>query len=198
MHALWNYLTILIDKTPSNVKVSSRLIAYIIDWAVGGIFAGIPSVLIYAGVTKSSKMFSNLYVFPAQGYGTLWSYIAGILCVLFGLWYYVYVPYKIYPGQTLGKHWCKLEIKKTDGTSLTLKDLLIRQFIGLTLLEGVAITITRYIWEMLTLATSFYIDSYISIVATIITMISMMLVIATPSSKALHDYLSKTSVCTCE
>ena len=191
---IWNHLTFWVDKNPSTVKLSNRLISYIIDWTIGGIFAGLPAVLIYAGVTKSSKMFSNLYVFLAQGYGMLWVYLAGGLCVVFGLWYYVYVPYKIYPGQTLGKHWCKLKIIKVDNTKLTLKDLILRQVIGLIFLEGVSLTVTRYLLEMLTLSLSFYVDDYLTLLATVITMFSMILVITTPSMRALHDYLAKTKI----
>lgn len=104
MQKLWRKLTPWLDRKPTKVKFITRFIAYVIDWAIGGIIAGFPAVFIYAAVTKRSDMFSDLYVFPALDFPIYWSFIAGIFCVLVALVYYVYIPYKKYPGQTLGKN----------------------------------------------------------------------------------------------
>lgn len=194
MHHLWKKLTAWIDRKPTKVKFSTRVIAYIIDWVIGGIISGLPAVFIYAGVTGRSDMFSDLYVFPALGFSVAWSYLAGCLCVIFGLIYYVYIPYKKYPGQTLGKRWMKLKMIKADGTDIDLKTLLIRQGIGLMLLESGAIVVSTYIRQMLTLLTGIYLEYYIIAVGSFLTIISAVIVFNTPSARSIHDYLAKTRV----
>ena len=62
---LWAKHTKWLDRNPVKVPVSKRVIAYAIDWAVGGIISGFPAVLFYGGVTGRSDMFSDLYVFPS-------------------------------------------------------------------------------------------------------------------------------------
>ena len=70
---LWTKHTKWLDRNPVKVPVSKRLIAYAIDWAVGGIISGFPAVLFYGGITGRSDMFSDLYVFPSLGFPTYWS-----------------------------------------------------------------------------------------------------------------------------
>lgn len=96
MHKSWEKVTSWIDKKPSNVSISKRLLAYIIDWCLGGIITGFPAVLIYSAVTKKGDMFSNLYVFASLGYSNGWAYLAGGICFIAALIYYVYIPYKKY------------------------------------------------------------------------------------------------------
>lgn len=194
MRNLWKKLTSWLDRKPSQVKFSTRLIAYAIDWAIGGVIAGFPAVLLYAAVTKRSDMFSNLYVFPALGYPTYWAYIAGILCIIVAFVYFVYIPYKKYPGQTLGKKWMKIKIMRLDGEPLDLKTLMIRQIGGLMLIEGVSMVVANYLRQMLTLLTGFYVEYYLLAIGSFITVISCILVFNTPSHRAIHDYMAKTRV----
>jgi len=194
VRSLWEKLTWWVDKKTSKVSLGKRLIAYLIDWFLGGIIGGFPAVLIFALVTDSSDMFGSLYDLPALDYPTYWSYIIGISCLVVGLIYYVYIPLKKYPGQTLGKKIMKIKIMRVDGDPLNLKTLIIRQVIGLMLLEGTAVVVSIYLWQMLTLATKFYIENYSTIVTYAITLLSTILVYITPSRRSIHDYMAKTRV----
>ena len=140
-------------------------------------------------------MFSDLYVFTSLGFPTYWSYLAGILCIVVAFVYYIYIPYKKYPGQTLAKHWLKIKIVNNDDYSdVSLKTLIIRQGVGLFLLEGSAIVVTNYLRQMLTLATGFYFDYYLKMIGMVITMISGVFVLGSASQRSIHDYLAKTRV----
>lgn len=194
MHKLWKKLTRWVDRKPSRVTFVTRVIAYAIDWALGGIICGLPAVAIYGLVTKRSDMFSDLYVFPSLGFSYGWSYLAGFLCFIVALVYLIYIPYKVYPGQTLGKRIMKLKIVRIDGKPLDLKTLVIRHIVGLIILESVAVVVSRYLRQMLTLATGFYFEYYLTAIGAFITMISAIIVYNTPSRRAIHDYLAKTRV----
>lgn len=187
-------LTSWIDKTPNNVAFNRRLGAYVLDWIIGGIFSGLPAVFIYGGVTGKSDMFSNLYVFESLGFERYWAYIAGLLCILFALFYYVYVPIKVYPGQTLAKKWLKLKIVMKDDSPVTFKALVIRQVLGLFIIESGAVVVGAYIRQLVTLALSFYVDYWWQWIGTIFFIASAMLVAGTYSHRALHDYLANTKV----
>lgn len=194
MHKTWGKITSWVDKKPSNVSISKRLLTYAIDWCLGGIITGFPAVFIYAAVTKKRDMFSDLYVFSSLGYSKGWAYLAGSLCLSATLIYYVYIPYKKYPGQTVGKHLFKIKIVKTDYTDIDLKTLLIRQVIGLMLIEGTAIVMTNYLRQLLTLMTGFYFEYYLGVAGGILTIVSGILVLSTSSHRTIHDYISGTTV----
>lgn len=195
MHQLWKKITFWIDRYPSKVPLGKRVCAYVIDWAIGGIITGLPAVFIYAGVTKRTDMFSDLYVFESLGYSSYWAYITGLLCVVMSMIYYVYIPYKKYPGQTLGKKMMHLKIvHNKDYGEVSLKALLLRQVIGLTIIEGSAIVVFTYIEQMLTLITGVYLEYYLGMIGGVITIISGVFVFSTVSHRAIHDYISGTRV----
>lgn len=59
---------------------------------------------------------------------TLW-FIAGIIGVIFALFYYIYIPFFVYKGQTVGKRICKVKIIQNNNQEVSLKSLVLRQMV---------------------------------------------------------------------
>ena len=101
MTGIYTKLYAITDHTPCDVDTPKRLGAYIVDWVVGGIFTGLPAVLLYSGLTKKQDMFGGLYVFESLGYARGWAFLAGALCILFAL----FILYMSHGAFGRGRHW---------------------------------------------------------------------------------------------
>ena len=176
-----------------DAPTTNRLMAYAIDWALGGIVSGLPAVLIYGFVTQSNEMFSDLYVFEALGYSKWLALFTGLLCLVFSYLYYVVIPYKKFKGQTIGKKIMKIEIVSQQETPVSLKQLWIHNACIL-LLECPMYVISRYFLQMITLIIRFQVESVWTFVGIALTIVSSFMVIYTKDHLAIHDRLSKTKV----
>lgn len=177
-----------------DAPVLKRFGAYAVDWALGGVATGAPAVLLYAAVTRRTDLYSDLYVFEALGYPMWWGVLAGVLCILAGLLYYVYVPAKVLPGQTFGKRLFGLEIRRLDGSLPTLGDLFVRYGLVGFLVEGSAFVAGRFVRELVTLIIRIDVATPWSIACLAITAVSALFALYRPKHRALHDAIAGTHV----
>lgn len=173
---------------------SKRLMAWGLDWVLGGILSSIPAVVAYSLVTKRGTLFTSLYDFKAMGSSTTFVTLIGLICLVIGILYYMIVPWKIYPGQTLGKKIVHIKIEKVNGQKMTFSDYFIRQVIFLFFIEGSVTILSRYIVQLMTLSSNFYIDSYLAIFWFALTTFSAMLALGTASNLSIHDRVMKTVI----
>ena len=181
------------DYGVSTAPSGSRLMAYAIDWALGGVLTGFPAVLMYGAITKQSDMFSNLYVFEALGYNKIYGFLAGAICLIVAIAYFIVIPLKKFPGQTLGKKIAKVQIRTWDNNLPGTKDLLIRYGVNFVL-ETPMYIISTYLMQMLTLMIRFQVESVWTFVGIACTLISAAMVIYTKKHCAIHDCIAKTKV----
>ena len=135
-----------------------------------------------------------MFFFESLVYARSWAFLAGALSFFFALFFFLYFPWRIWPGQTLGKRVAGYRMEKTDGTAVDLITLLKRQVIGGLLLEGAAFVASNYIRQLVTLSLSYYVDYYWQLAGMILTALSLILVMKTDSHRSLHDYFAKTRV----
>ncbi|WP_155286885.1 RDD family protein [Lacticaseibacillus zhaodongensis] len=166
---------------------NARVISGVIDWLLGGVVSGLPAVLIFAILSGKSKPVTSLYVYLSAGISRQVTIFTALLCLLFGLFYYVFVPWKIFPGQTVGKRMMHAKIVRRDGKPLTFGLLLARQFGFLVLIEGAATATSTYVKVFITLAARYYVDAYLTMFWFVLTLISMVLVFGNGKHLALHD-----------
>ena len=176
------------------VPTLRRFGAYAIDWALGGIVTGAPAVLLYSAVTRRTDFYSDLYVFEALGYPMWIGLLVGVLCVLAGLFYYVWVPARLMPGQTVGKRLLGLEIRAMDGSLPTLAQLAVRYGLVGFLLEGNAFVTGRFIRELVTLIIRIDVATPWSIACVLVTLASAFFALYRPQHRAFHDFAAGTRV----
>lgn len=176
--------------SPTKAPLGRRLGAYIADWFAGDLFAAFPVAMVYSVVTGKSEITGRITDVPG-GCGLL----AGVLCLCFIFLYYIFIPWKVWNGQTIGKKVLGIRMEALDGTRITLPMLLLRQAAGLIILENGLLTPGRYIGEFISLAGgSDLMIRWWGNIGLAAGIISGILIVFTPLRRGLHDYLAGTQV----
>ena len=175
-----------------DAPMNKRFISYLIDWYVGALCTAIPIAIISQKLTNT-MLNQNIVEFE-QPYGI----IAGVLASIFAIFYFVIVPTYIYPGQTIGKRFCKLKIVKMDNQQITIKNMLLRQVLGIIVIEGVLYSVSAMWHEVITIITETNFVTPLMYAGFIVSAVSVLLYLFKGEHRALHDYLGNTKVVKCE
>ena len=174
-------------KKPSMVR---RFGAYAADWFLGDLSAAFPVAFLYSMVTQTPEVTAHITEIPGD-YGIL----AGVLSMVFIIAYYVLVPWKLWPGQTVGKRIFGIRITGLDGKRADLKQLILRQVLGLLILENGLMTAGRYAGELAGFAAGQpLMPSWWKYAGWIIGTLSSILIVFHPLRRGIHDYLAGTRV----
>ena len=141
-----------------------RFVAMIIDWYLTNMLAVIPITFYLRG---------NDYLKP----------------YMFDLTHY---DFSI--GQTLGKKICKIKIIKENNESINLKDMMLRELLGASLLEGGMIIIPTYIRKLLPLFKLTMIVDPLKYIAYALTIGSIIYAYFQANTQSFHDKVAKTIV----
>lgn len=185
-------LKLKLDK-PNKIGFLRRFISYMIDWYIGGILTSLPLILTYTVMNSGNigivKQNINIFEYPLN-------IIVGLLSFMAAIFYYVYVPMFISNGQTLGKKIMKLRIVSNDYTQVSKRQIFIRQFVIILLLEGSLYTSSNMLHQVLNEITGANIVNIYNTIGIAITVVSVLLVIMLKSRRALHDVITNTRVIT--
>ncbi len=184
-----------VKKTQINIREESaslvkRFVAYLIDWTLGLFVTAFPLVIVIGIVTGSTEVSDSLDLIPYP-----LNLLMGGVSLIFAFIYYVWVPWKVWRGQTPGKRMMDIIIMTEKGKPVSFKSLLLRQIIGIFLLEGFLITASTYLREIIMIITkSVFLNNVLYYGAVGITLISVLSLVFTWKNQAIHDQLSKTRV----
>ncbi|MBP2058219.1 putative RDD family membrane protein YckC [Lactobacillus colini] len=184
-------------KKDENVKTeysSKRIVAAVIDWFTAGIICSLPLVLAFAFFNKKAVALVSFYQIESSGIGKAAVIVLLMISLVLTFVYYVIIPYRVFPGQTLGKHIMNLKIVHLNGSSLNLKYYFIRNFLILNLIEGAATFTSNYFRVLTSTISRNYIDNYVAFFWNILTLLSIVLVFMTSKHLSIHDYISKSTV----
>lgn len=184
-----------IDHNACNVSSGKRFLGYIFDWFLGSLFTMLPLSIMWLLATHDMEHMSAVNIMNLAHYvSDTYAYIGGILSILFAFFYYIFIPWKIYPGQTPGKRMMGFKIVKTNDNEIDFKTLIIRQFIGIMIIEGAMYSVSGILHSLLSLATDINFITVLMYVGFVITVGSAFLLLKGESKRALHDYLANTKI----
>lgn len=166
------------------VRPLRRLAAYLVDWYLATMLCGIPLLLVNAMRTGEQTLDTSL---PPDAQGWLW----GCVAIALGVAYYWLVPL-VWHGQTPGKRLTHLRIVAKAGGRPAAAQLLLRQAVGLLVLEGAVAFPSQLLRELLARAAGEGAANAVRIGMVGVTLVSVALGIYTPSRRMLHDRISGT------
>lgn len=172
-----------------SVNNFSRVVAYIIDWYIATMISSIPIVLITSMVNHTTKVTQELNKLPL-----MWAVITGVLAIIFYLGYYFILELKVYKGQTFGKRIMKLKVVKDDGHDVDFKSILLREGLGVMIVEGYLANSSSYLRQILQLFVEVNIMDMMVYLFGIISAISILMGMASPTRKMIHDRIAKTHI----
>ncbi|WP_423900876.1 RDD family protein [Eggerthia catenaformis] len=174
---------------PNKKTFIRRAIAYGIDWYIGSVLSSVPLIIIYMIIHPDAKIIPNrLSIFPYP-----LNIIVGIVCIFTAFIYYVLIPYKL-KGQTIGKKITSLRIVNSDYSDVTLGKLIFRQFIMIMVIEGSIYATTSSMNQIISILTTPSVGNIVKMTGLVITVISILILLLTPSRQSLHDIICHTLV----
>lgn len=172
------------DESAGNFK---RLVAYVIDWYVTSLFVMAPVALLYSIETGKKSLAIDISLLSLP-----YACVSFVIGLVLSIYYLVYSPLKT--GQTLGKRAMSIKIVKMNGNDIDLKTMVIRQIVGIVLIEGVMFTVSTYFHEIVAMLIRIPYSNYIAYVFTAVLVVSIIIAIIKPEKRMIHDYLAGTKV----
>lgn len=171
----------------TGVNNFSRAAAYLIDWYIASMLAGVPIVLISSSVLKTTDISQDLSRLPLP-----WSVLAGLLAIACYLGYYFVLELKVFPGQTFGKRLLRLKVVKEDGSDVDFKTIAKREILGMMIVEGYLANSSSYLRQVIQLFSPVNIMDMAVYFFGIISAVSVLLGMVSASRRMLHDYIGGT------
>lgn len=172
----------------------NRVVCAAIDFVVGAVLLMGPAALPYYYLSGTASM-TSLTDYVTLGYPVWLPTVLAVVGLVLGFFYYVIVPWKIWPGQTLGKHLGHIRIVRRDRRELDFWTIFLRQFVGVMFLELGLTCDMLLIPQLITLLTgSSDAGTTFQSVGITITVVSIVLFSANKRRLALHDRFAGTRV----
>lgn len=166
-----------------------RFFAMLIDWYLTNMLAVIPITFYFR-----NGDYLQPFMFDLSQYTFQTGLLLGIFGLCIGIIYYLIIPTFVWKGQTLGKKICKVQIVSENNEDFTLKTMLIRELLGVVILEGGIVITATYIRKLLPLFGLATFVNPLKYMAYALTILSILYAYFQPNSQAFHDKLAKTIV----
>lgn len=184
-----------LDDTASDVGYSKRFTAYLIDWFLGALVMMFPMCLIWMFNTHDMENMASLNIWMLKDtLSVQMAIIAGCISIVFSILYYVFIPYKVYPGQTIGKRIMGLKIVSMDDKEVSLRTLLVRQVLGFMIVEGTFYNVTTLIRNLLSILTGLNLTGFLMYQELIVSVLSVAICMFSNSHRMIHDRMAYTKV----
>jgi uncharacterized RDD family membrane protein YckC len=176
----------------SYAPYTRRFGAFIVDWYFSSLFALLPVVFIQSYLQNDLIIENRIDTLP------FWvAFTTVIVSITLYTVYYCVLPLKKVfgydVGQTIGRRIFKIKLISNTG-SLSFKQLLIREIMGVLLLQGVITSVNIYIMSLTQMALQIDVVPYFQSIYYLIAFISMMMLVVGKRKQTFHDFISKTKM----
>lgn len=172
----------------SQKGMTKRFVAYLIDWYVGAALTALPIGIV------SQKLYGTMLNQNLLSFKAPYGFLAGLCGFICGLLYYLAVPLGKNKGQTFGKKLLHLKIVKEDGEDVDTKTIVLRQLVGIILIEGSLYTASVILHQLVELGLHIPAVTPLTFVGLVVSVVSALLVAFHGKHRAIHDWIAKTKV----
>lgn len=183
------------DQTPTNVNINKRFLAYLIDMFIGGLFTNFPIVMIWLYSTKDVETVNRVNILMIYDKISFESAMtATLLAMATSIFYYLVVPAYIKKGQTFGKRILKFKIVKVDGRDVGINNLILRQILGIIMVEGMFYGISSVLRWGISIFIGINLTGILMYFGIAMSFISLIMLLFSDSKRMLHDYIGNTKL----
>lgn len=170
-------------------KLFKRLAAFFIDWYLSTLFCMIPVVIFNSYLAKDLILENRIDTLPLN-LATISTLISIILFIV----YFCIFPLRNKLYQTPGRKLLNLSLTSSNNHPISFYTLLIRDFVGIFLLQGVITTSNIYLMSITQMILQKDVVPYFQGVYYLILLISLFLLLKSKGTISFHDWLSKTQI----
>ncbi len=172
---------------PVSYPYLKRLISFLVDWYLSTLLAMIPSVVFQSINSRDLVIANRIDNLPVSQ-----AIIATVLSVVIYVLYFCVFPLNK-NGQTPGRRLMKLHLSHAGAASLTFSALLVRELVGVFLLQGSTTTTAINLLSLLQMLTGINASVTYQAVSAGILLCSVILLL-TKRKQTLPDLISKTKI----
>ena len=184
-------VTSRIEQSP----IAKRVLAFISDYLLGGIASMLPLSIV--GSIIGAGTIGDLSTLIAGGLSILQLTGVVLLSFVISFAYFVIVPLKLWPGQTVGKRLAGIEVVMLDGSPASLKALMIR-WAFMVFVETFFSINSSFVIQLLELTSGGASSSAFALLGGAVSIVSALRVFRDGERRALHDVMAGTWVYTNE
>lgn len=166
-----------------------RFVALIIDWYITNMIAVIPITFYFRKDNIFNAEMFELSQFPFQI-----SIFLAVFGICVGILYYSIIPSFVWKGQTLGKKICKIKVVNETREDVSFLQMIKRELIGATFLEGGIVITSAYMRKIIALCQYIQVAQILQYIAYGLTLLSILYAYFQNNSQSFHDKIANTFV----
>lgn len=167
-----------------------RLLAYVIDWYL---ISFAMNMVLVAAACAVTGIFTASSV-PITGFASGLQLVLFLCLAVLDLVYFCLLPCFVLSGQTVGKRLLRLRVERVDGSQAALGNYLLRDFLGLVVVEGCFSPLSNYLRNIMLLWLSRDVVQVIIWAGIVIGVISAGIMLLTCDRRMIHDLIGGTRV----
>ena len=175
--------------------LARRVLAFVSDYLIGGIVAMLPMGIASSFVSNATLGDLSSCLEAGMGMGAVVAIVVSALALSYA--YYVVLPLKVWPGQTVGKRLARLEVVMLDGSPATLRALSVR-WAFTVFVETFFNICSSFVIQLLELTGGGVVSSSFALLGGAVSIVSALRVWRRGERRALHDVMAGTWVYTNE